>query len=326
MGRLLERALETGTAVRVTLLLGALLATAICTQAETPSIAARRISGSITLDGKLDEPEWRDAPVIRLVQQAPRPGAETPFVTEVRVLVGSDAIYFGFLCRDPHPEAIAVHTMVRDGDLSGDDTVAIVLDTYGDRKTGYYFQINAAGARVDGLIDHPESASLDWDGIWDARTARTKEGWSAEIVIPSRTLSFERGRNEWGLNIERFIARGGRTWMRWSSPTLDSFLFDLSRAGVLKGVGELEQGKGIELTPYATGKATRFYAQDRGRRVRAVTSHGRSHLNWSPFLQSTPILLKPRWMRGRSTSRAFRYSFRRSALFFSKGQTSTHSG
>ena len=53
-----------------------------------------------------------------------------------------------------------------------------------------FFQINAAGARVDGLIDNPESASLDWDGIWDARTAKTADGWSAEIVIPSRTLSF----------------------------------------------------------------------------------------------------------------------------------------
>ncbi len=227
--------------------------------AETPSVAALKISGSITLDGKLDEPQWREAPAIKLVQQAPHPGAATPYVTEVRVLVSSDAIYFGFLCHDPHPKAIAMHTMVRDGDQSGDDTVAVVLDTYGDRRTGYYFQINAAGARVDGLIDNPQSASLDWDGIWDARTARVEGGWSAEIVIPSRTLSFARGRNEWGVNFQRFISRGGRTWLRWSSPTLDSFLFDLSRAGILKGVGELEQGKGIELTPYATGKSTRFF-------------------------------------------------------------------
>ena len=129
--------------------------------AEPPAVVARRISKSITLDGKLDNPEWRDAPSIKLIQQAPHPGAETPYTTEVRVLVSSDAIYFGFLCHDPKPEAIAMHTQLRDGDQSGDDTVAIVLDTYGDRRTGYFFQINAAGARVDGLIDNPESASLD---------------------------------------------------------------------------------------------------------------------------------------------------------------------
>jgi Domain of unknown function (DUF5916) len=255
----LDRRATGAVSSRTVLLLGVLVTVHGLLLAETPSITARRISSPITLDGKLNEPEWQDAQVIKLVQQAPHSGAETPYVTEVRVLVGSDAIYFGVLCHDPNPKAIAMHTMVRDGDQSGDDSIAIVLDTYGDRRTGYYFQINAAGARVDGLIDRPEGVSLDWDGIWDARTAKTEHGWSAEIVIPSRTLSFARGRNEWGLNVQRFVSRGGRTWLRWSSPTLDSFLFDLSRAGVLKGVGELEQGKGIELTPYATGKSTRFY-------------------------------------------------------------------
>ncbi|MGC2743945.1 MAG: DUF5916 domain-containing protein [Candidatus Angelobacter sp.] len=227
--------------------------------APLPRAAAGHVSGSITLDGKLNEPAWRDAQNFMLTQQAPNPGQPTPYRTEVRVLVASDAIYFGFVCHDPKPGTIALHTMRRDGDQSGDDTVSIVLDTYGDHRTGYFFQINSAGARVDGLIDDPQNISLDWDGIWDARTAKTKDGWSAEIVIPSRTLSFTRGLDQWGLNVQRFIARGGRTWLRWSSPTLDSFLYDLSRAGVLSGMGALEQGKGIELIPYATGKSTRFY-------------------------------------------------------------------
>jgi hypothetical protein len=224
-----------------------------------PAATASHLPSSITLDGKLDEPAWAQAHSFTLTQQAPLPGKPTPFKTEVRVLVSKDAIYFGFTCHDPNPKAIAIHTERRDGDVTGDDTVSIVLDTYGDRRTGYFFQINAAGTRVDGLISGPESASLDWDGIWDARTARTSDGWTAEIVIPSRTLSFTPGLNRWGLNVERFIPRGGRTWLRWSSPTLDSFVYDLSRAGELDGVGGLEQGKGLEITPYATGKTKEFY-------------------------------------------------------------------
>jgi hypothetical protein len=221
-------------------------------------VSATSSSVPITLDGLLNEPAWRDAPVLKLTQQAPKPGQPTPYATQVRVIVTSDRIYFGFTCKDPDPRRIAIHTMRRDGDMTGDDTVSIVLDTYGDRRTGYFFQINAAGARADGLISRSESASLDWDGIWDARTAKTAEGWAAEIVIPSRTLSFTPGLNEWGLNLERFVPRE-RLWLRWSSPTLDSFLYDLSRAGRLTGVGELKQGKGIEMTPYAIGKTKRFY-------------------------------------------------------------------
>lgn len=225
---------------------------------DPPSATATHISASLTLDGKLDEPAWQDAQSFTLTQQSPHPGQPSPYKTEVRVLVSNDAVYFGFLCYDPNPKAIAVHTQRRDGDVVGDDTISIVLDTYGDRRTGYFFQINAAGTRVDGLIAGPESASLDWDGIWDARTARFSDGWSAEIVIPTRTLSFTRGLDRWGLNIERFIPRE-RLALRWSSPTLDSFVYDLSRAGELAGVDGLEQGKGLELTPYATGKTEETY-------------------------------------------------------------------
>jgi hypothetical protein len=222
--------------------------------ADGPSVAASPMSGAISLDGKLDEAAWRNAPVLRLVQQSPRPGAPTQFDTEVRVIVAEDRLYFGFICHDPEPQRIAVHGMQRDGNLSGDDTVSLVLDTYGDRRTGYFFQINAAGARNDGLISNAQDVSLDWDGVWDARTQRTSDGWSAEIVIPSRTLSFTHHLSSWGLNVERFVPRE-RLTLRWSSPTLDSFLYDLSRAGELSGVGELRQGVGIELSPYVTGRS-----------------------------------------------------------------------
>src|SRR6266436_3579201 len=36
-------------------------------------------------------------------------------------------------------------------------------------------------------------------------------------------------------------------------------LYDLSRAGRLSGVGEVQQGKGLEVTPYAVGKTKQFY-------------------------------------------------------------------
>lgn len=234
---------------------------------DAPSAAALvRTPSSIVLDGRLDETEWRDAPILRLVQQSPNPGAANPYDTEVRIIVSNDLIFFGFECKDPHPDRISVHTMRRDetmgqdGQTLTDDTVSIVLDTYGDRRTGYFFQINAAGTRTDGLISNPESVSLDWDGIWDAQTARTKDGWSAEIVIPSRTLSFTRGLQEWGLNVERFVPRE-RLALRWSSPTLDSFLYDLSRTGTLSGVSDLQQGRGIEISPYGIGKTKQFYGQ-----------------------------------------------------------------
>ena len=230
---------------------------------DNPSVlTAGHPAGSIQLDGKLDEPAWREAKmVIELVQQSPKPGGPTPYRTRIRALVFGNRLVFGFECTDPDPKGIAVHTMQRDGKMEGDDTVAVVLDTYGDHRTGYFFRVNAAGARVDGLIAGSEQPRLDWDGIWDARTARTPDGWSAEIMIPANTLSFTRGLAEWGVNFERNIARD-RTVMRWTSPTLDSALYDLSRAGSLAGLEELEQGRGLDVSPFVVGRTKRDFRQD----------------------------------------------------------------
>jgi hypothetical protein len=228
--------------------------------AQQKSIDAVPQKIAINLDGRLDDTDWANATKVALTQQSPRPGGPSPYPTEVLVLASPDALYFGFRCLDPNPERIAVHTMRRDGVTTGDDTVSIALDTYGDRRTGYYFQINAAAARIDGLISDPESASLDWDGIWEARTHVDQHGWTAEILIPARTLSFSRQASSWGVNFERFIPRD-RVTMRWSSPTLDSFFYDLSRTGNLNGVSNLEQGHGVEISPYGTARTKEFFQQ-----------------------------------------------------------------
>src|SRR5689334_85175 len=86
-----------------------LMATALGSYGQTPSLSALHTTEHITLDGKLDETVWREAPAITLTQQAPRPGQPNPYKTEVRVLASSDALYFGVVCHDPKPKAIAVH-------------------------------------------------------------------------------------------------------------------------------------------------------------------------------------------------------------------------
>ena len=236
----------------------------------TTVLKAVRLTGSVKLDGRLDEPAWREATLLaELTQQSPRPGQSTPYRTTVRALVTRDTLYFGFDCVDPEPARIAVHSMRRDSEMEGDDTVAVVLDTYGDRRTGYWFRVNAAGARADGLISDPEHPNTDWDGVWDTRTARGERGWSAEIVIPTRTLSFTRGLSSWGVNFERNVARD-RTVLRWTSPTLDSFIYDLSRAGTLEGIEGLEQGLGLEVSPYVAGRVKDFF-QRQGRLWQGAT-------------------------------------------------------
>lgn len=222
-----------------------------------PTVAAGPATGRIVLDGALDEPAWAAAGVIpELPQQDPKPGASTPYATRVAVLADGDTLYFGITAADPEPARIAVHTLQRDADLQGDDSIAVVLDTFDDGRTGYLFRVNAGGARQDGLIVSGQDPSLDWDGIWDARVRRTATGWTAEIAIPARSLRFGTNLSAWGLNVERFVARD-RLTLRWSGATLDARLTDLRRAGRLEGVSGLRQGLGLSFSPYALGRSER---------------------------------------------------------------------
>ena len=79
--------------------------------------------------------------------------------------------------------------MARDAVLGADDRIEILLDTFRDQRSAFYFATNPAGALVDGLIANGQ-LNTEWDAIWDVRTRRTAEGWVAEFAIPFKSLSF----------------------------------------------------------------------------------------------------------------------------------------
>jgi hypothetical protein len=121
----------------------------------------------IRVDGSLDEPAWQTAtPIGALIQVLPKEGAEATEKTEIRVLVDGEALYFGIICFDRNPSAIITTQLARDGDLFVDDHLIIALDPFLDHRNGFWFDINAAGARADGQISNNSNRpSVDWDGI-----------------------------------------------------------------------------------------------------------------------------------------------------------------
>ena len=223
-----------------------------------PAVTAARAEGPIVIDGRLDEPDWLRAAVIPdLVQAMPHPGEPTPYRTEVRILVDDENLYFGVTCFDPDPSKIAMHTMRRDTvDPSGDDFLDLLFDTFGDRHTGYLFEIYPTGAQTDGLISGPGSFSTDWDGVWEAKTSVGPQGWIAEVKIPSRSIHFKVGLDRWGFNVWRHVARE-RMYVALCCATLDIDPFDFTRVGTLEGVGGLTQGRGLSVTPYGLARLDR---------------------------------------------------------------------
>jgi hypothetical protein len=218
-----------------------------------PTVRAGVLSDRLSLDGRLDEPDWATAGVIEsLLQSDPVEGAVPTARTTVRVLAGARAIAIGIVCEDPDPSRIVSHSVRRDAALGSEDHVGVVLGPFRDGRSGYVFAVNPSGARYDGIVNPGgESENPQWDGIWDAATTRTPTGWTAEIWIPIQTLAFKPGLREWHFNVQRRIQRSLET-DRWASPARQYQLTQTSRAGLLTDLPVFDLGLGLAIRPATT--------------------------------------------------------------------------
>ncbi|MBL8172495.1 MAG: DUF5916 domain-containing protein [Blastocatellales bacterium] len=222
------------------------------------SFTVGRMTGKITLDGVLDESDWTQAATLGDIRQRePQPGVAATERTEVKLLVDGDNLYIGVLCYDSEPEKIVGTQMRRDALLQPDDRIQILLDPFHDRRNAFYFATNPAGALVDGLIiENSQSINYDWNAIWDVRVKRFDQGWCAEFAIPFKSLSFTPGQAVWGFNFSRYIIRKLEE-DRWAAPRLDVQFTQVSEAGELTGFAEAEQGRGLDVRPFALGRWVR---------------------------------------------------------------------
>lgn len=215
-----------------------------------PTTPVTFVSSKISVDGVLDEAPWATADTIgELVQRQPKQGEPPSERTDVRILHDGRSLYIGVTCYDSAPDRVIGTQMGRDASLGSDDRLELLLDTFRDQRNAFYFATNPAGALVDGLVFASGETSNEWDTIWDVRTTRTSEGWTAEFEIPFKSLSFPTGRAVWGFNIARHVYRKLEE-ARWSGARLELRFTQVAEAGELTGLTGLSQGIGLELRPF----------------------------------------------------------------------------
>jgi hypothetical protein len=220
---------------------------------DPPELRATYTESLIVVNGALDEAAWQEAQVIDVLRQRePDEGAPASERTEVRVLYSRTRLYVGVICFDSQPEAIVTSRYDRDADLSADDRISLLFDTFLDHRNAFAFQVNAAGARFDWIItDEGQDRNLDWNGIWYARTRRSALGWTAELAIPFQTLSFVAGQTEWGFNVQRIIKRRNEEVL-WSGYRQNLDFSRVSAAGRLRGLKNIDPGVGLDISPFIT--------------------------------------------------------------------------
>jgi hypothetical protein len=221
---------------------------------ERPALRSNGLPAELSLDGVLSEPVWASTEAIaNLTTVEPEEGGVPAGSTTVKVLANAKEIVVGVVCQDADPGGIVSFSKARDSDLEEEDHVLLVLDTFQDGRSGYVFAVNPSGARFDGLvIQQGEDVNSNWDAVWEARTSRNGDGWSAEIRIPIKSISFGKGLTSWGFNVQRRVQRLQET-SRWSGANRDQEIFQTSHAGLLTELPRFDLGLGLSIRPALVG-------------------------------------------------------------------------
>ena len=198
------------------------------------------------IDGKLNDPCWLTATVLtNFTQVLPVEGNPPSEMTEVRMVYTPDYLFFAFRCYDREPTAILAKQMRHDSDFSSDDKIEVVIDTFGRKREGYFFALNPAGVRTEGLVEDFSKENSLWDTLWLARAKIDNQGWCAEIAIPFKSLSFSDNYGAWGFNVERVIRRKQER-IRWTGIARAQSIATLANLGELRGLTNMNQGFGLE--------------------------------------------------------------------------------
>jgi hypothetical protein len=249
-------------------------------------VAAPRFDATITVDGRLNEPEWARAALLTgFSQYLPADGRAAEDSTEVLLWYSPTALHVGIRAYEAHGAVRA--TLAERDRLDAEDHVQIVLDTFGDRRQAYVLAVNALGIQADGI--RTENAAnyqarlglgnvdLSTDLVFESRGRVTEWGYEVELRIPFKSLRYARGLESWGVNVIRQVqhSRHQDTW----APVLRADASFLARSGTLTGLEGIRRGLSLDVNPELTS-TTSGQPGEGGWRYRTEPALG-GNLRWA---------------------------------------------
>ena len=193
------------------------------------------------------------ARVSGFVQREPHDGEAITEPTEAYLGYDSKNLYVVFVCFD-QPGKVRGRKARRE-DVTDDDTVEVMLDTFRDRRRAYVFQVNPLGVQWDAVwteVPHDETNGnfdTSWDSLWYSQGKLTAQGYVVWISIPFKTLRFPPTLEQtWGIILYRGIVRENEDafWPQVSRKVEGR----LSQAAALTGLRAISPGRSFQLIPY----------------------------------------------------------------------------
>jgi hypothetical protein len=219
-----------------------------------PIVYAIETKESITIDGKLNETVWQQAPVVEdFFRVEPRQGGKYLYHTAVKMLYDKKNLYFGVFCKDSMGKnGIRVQDLRRDFAFGENDIFFLQLDPQNLKRFCVSFQTTPYGNQRDLQVFDDAFRDNDWDALWRVRTTITDSGYYAEFAIPFVSLRYEKQTPDsvsWGITFSR-LAR--RDYEQTVFPALPQTFspYRMTYAAQLKGLKLPPPSINLRLQPY----------------------------------------------------------------------------
>ena len=204
------------------------------------------------IDGRLDDEAWTAGEWSGdYTQQLPTEGGKPSVRTELKILFDANNVYMAIRAFDD-PQNIHRYPARRDS-FAG-DIVGVCFDSYFDKRSGFEFDLNAAGSKLD-LVLTNEGWDTSWDAVWYGKVGLEADAWTAEFQIPLNQLRYgSQDEQVWGLHAWRWIDRLQEE-DQWNLIPRNSTgrMYNL---GELHGIENLHRSRHIELLPHTVGRVT----------------------------------------------------------------------
>ena len=161
-----------------------------------------KATGKIVIDGKLDEPDWKQKPLISAFRPFNVINSEIP-QTNVWMLQEEEALVIAVECMEEFPNALVTKAQ-HDGGIWNDDHVEFFFDTAGERKSCVQILVNAKGVVADGIIArHGEEPDWKWECGAEVKTAVLSDRWLLEMRIPFASFPSSPLAPDWPFHVAR---------------------------------------------------------------------------------------------------------------------------
>ncbi len=164
----------------------------------------RKATGPITIDGLENDKAWQDTEVAKdFFMVLPMDTGKANETTEIRMTYDDKNLYLLATFYHNLKGDYYVESLRRDFSFGKNDNFLLFLDPFNNQTTGFSFGANAYGAQWDGTMYNGGKVDLNWDSKWISKTTRDDEKWVFEMAVPFKSIRYEDGVSEWGINFSR---------------------------------------------------------------------------------------------------------------------------